>query len=398
MRIRRKKNYFVFVLLLLACISIGYAVLNTTLSINGKTSITENTWGVYFFNVIVAENSVEAVKKPTVEDDTKVDFEVALSLPGDFYEFTVDVGNYGTIDAMIDSIEKSPELTDSQKKYFNYTIEYQNGEDITTKQLVKPFSFVRLKVRVEYKKDITASDLPRENETLNLGFIVNYIQSDGTGNEVTTNGLLNKATFNMVSGDLDTPGSEFCLGEECFYVLETVGEEAVALAKYNLYVGSKTTYFDLEKIEYEPLENPTGIQSPLALGFDFKEYKLPSYGGIAFSKSGKTNYEESDIKVFVDNYANYVSSLGYPVFYQGILSKEYLENLGCHTAGGSCSNSDKPWLYSTSYWLEDYHESDSVSGMTILLNTGAIAYSNPDTETGAGVRPVLLFVKSMLTN
>ena len=37
----------------------------------------------------------------------------------------VDVVNSGSIDAMIDSIIKTPELTESQKKYIDYYIEFE---------------------------------------------------------------------------------------------------------------------------------------------------------------------------------------------------------------------------------------------------------------------------------
>ena len=136
MRRKNKSIYIVLIVVLLICVTIGYAVINTTLNINGKSSISKNTWDVYFDNVVVKDDSVEAVKIPTVTDKTTVDFEVALNLPGDFYEFTVDVVNAGSIDAMIESISKEPELTEAQQKYLNYIIEYQNGEQINTKQLV----------------------------------------------------------------------------------------------------------------------------------------------------------------------------------------------------------------------------------------------------------------------
>ena len=154
MRRKNKSIYIVLIVVALIGITIGYAVINTTLNINGKSSISKNTWDVYFDNVVVKDDSVEAVKIPTVTDKTTVDFEVALNLPGDYYEFTVDVVNNGTIDAMIESIEKFPELSEEQAKYLNYTVTYENGEAITTKQLVKKEEFVRLKVREELRKDI----------------------------------------------------------------------------------------------------------------------------------------------------------------------------------------------------------------------------------------------------
>ena len=184
-----KKNYGLFILLFLIVISIGYAALNTTLNINGKSTISKNTWDVHFDNINVTDESVEAVKLPTIEDDTTVDFEIALNMPGDFYEFTVDVVNNGTIDAMIESINKTPILTEEQAKYLDYTITYQNNLEITSKQLVKKDESVRLKVRVEIRKDIDPSDLPEVGDVLYLSFTANYQQADETGISVSDNGV-----------------------------------------------------------------------------------------------------------------------------------------------------------------------------------------------------------------
>ena len=192
-----KKNYGLFILLFLIVISIGYAALNTTLNINGKSTISKNTWDVYFDNVIVNAGSVEAVKIPTVSDKTTVDFEVGLNLPGDYYEFTVDVVNNGTIDAMIESIDKTPVLTTEQAKYLNYTVTYENDEVITTKQLVNKESFVRLKVKVELRKDVNPADLPDVGDVLYLSFTVNYQQADNTGINVINNGVNNSFTFTV---------------------------------------------------------------------------------------------------------------------------------------------------------------------------------------------------------
>jgi hypothetical protein len=125
-----------------------------------------------------------------------------LDLPGDYYEFTVDAVNDGTIDAMIDSIIKTPELTDEQKKYFNYIIIYQGGDEIKSKQIVKSEDYVRIKVRVEYRIDITEIDLPTTTETLNLGFSLNYIQADSSvGSAIKNHGHFG------VNGDINEFGT-----------------------------------------------------------------------------------------------------------------------------------------------------------------------------------------------
>ena len=142
----KKKNrsvYIVLIIVLLIGVTIGYAALNATLNINGRSNVSKNTWDLHFDNVVVNSDSVGEVKTPTIENSTTVDFEVALNLPGEKYEFTVDVVNNGTIDAMIDSIEKLPELTIEQQKYFDYVIEYQSGKKVQNNQMVNlDFSIV----------------------------------------------------------------------------------------------------------------------------------------------------------------------------------------------------------------------------------------------------------------
>ena len=111
MKYRNKKRYGFLILLLIAGIGIGYALLSTTLNITGQTSIGKSSWELGFENIKIKEGSVEAIKEPIRDSYTSMDFEVDLDLPGDYYEFTTDIINRGTIDAMIDSIEKTPELT-----------------------------------------------------------------------------------------------------------------------------------------------------------------------------------------------------------------------------------------------------------------------------------------------
>ena len=208
---RNNNFYLVLIVAALIGITIGYAVLNSNLNINGRSTINKNTWDVHFDNVKINDGSVEAVKIPVVENSTTVDFEVALNLPGDYYEFTVDVVNAGSIDAMIESITKEPELTETQQKYLNYIITYENDELITTKQLVEKESFVRLKVKVELRKDIDPSDLPDVGDVLYLGFTVNYQQADNTGVSVKDNGIKVKP---VASGDINEIGTIVTIGDQ----------------------------------------------------------------------------------------------------------------------------------------------------------------------------------------
>ena len=54
-----------------------------------------------------------------------------MATPGDYYEFTVDIINNGTIDAMINNIIMYPTLSTEQAKYLKYEVNYENGEIFT---------------------------------------------------------------------------------------------------------------------------------------------------------------------------------------------------------------------------------------------------------------------------
>ena len=391
MRRKNKSIYIVLIVIALIGITIGYAVINTTLNINGKSSISKNTWDVYFDNVVVKDGSVEAVKIPTVTDKTTVDFEVALNLPGDFYEFTVDVVNAGSIDAMIESIEKTPDLSTEQQKYLNYTIAYENNEQITTKQLVKKEEFVRLKVRVEYKSDLTASDLPQSTETLNLGFTVNYVQSNGSGINVNNNGVSNSGVKPVANGSLDAIGTIVTIGDQQFYTIGTEGENVKLLSMFNLYVGGE---YNNVWTAYE--NEATGKQDSTMLGY--VSGQTIRKGTTAFSSSTQkgTNYSDysgSIVEGYVNNYKTILEGdYGVEVVEARLITYDELtdsETFVCEELV-FCS-SRYSWIYSTSYWSGSANDASNVwgvDGFGLFYNYGY------NIDNFFGVRPVIIISRS----
>ena len=305
--------------------------------------------------------------------------------------------NNGTIDAMIDSVTKTPELTDTEKKYLNYIVEYQNGESITTKQLVSKGSFVRLRVKVEFRKDITASDLPSQAETLNLSFKVNYVQSDDSNENITidNNGKLIK----IVSGNGTQVGDEVCIGIECFYIISSDDDSVTMLAKYNLYVGNGRT---LGTSSCTPYGNEaTGLQDSTMLGW--VSNTLVSNGTTAFSS---TNYwsgivssypayiydSNTTLYNYVENYKTNLEKQGVEINEARLIKKEELEALGC--AESSCKNAPS-WIYSTSYWSGTSNGDNYI----ILVDTDGSFYGNTYSYVCiCGVRPVIKIPISSLSN
>ena len=106
---RKKKNKLLLLVLLVIGISIGYALLSTTLNITGVAGIKKNTWDIHWNenSIEESEGSVTAKSSAAVVDQEKknITFDIELELPGDFYEFTVDAKNYGTINGEIDNFD-----------------------------------------------------------------------------------------------------------------------------------------------------------------------------------------------------------------------------------------------------------------------------------------------------
>ena len=177
---KKKKNssFVVIALLLIVTISIGYAALSTTLNINGTSTIKTNTWDVHFANVKVTTNTGATVTKaPTITEGktTEVTYNVALNQPGSVYEFTVDVVNGGTIAAKTSA---TPTLGgNTQTAIFNYTVTWSDGSAITANTALAAGATKTAKVRIEYKKDITAAQLPSTDTALSLTCSIPYVQA-----------------------------------------------------------------------------------------------------------------------------------------------------------------------------------------------------------------------------
>lgn len=183
---KRKINKKIYIAgILIIFVSIGFAVVSSTLSILGITKVAKSKWDVHFENILPFEdNNVVATSEPTINPDTKTEVTCALtlSLPGDQYGFYVDVVNAGTIDAMIENIDKklNNEVLSQLPSYLEYVITYANNSEIKEKEQLVAGQKKRIKVNVAYKKDINASDLPKQDAPLKLSFAIEYVQSDNT--------------------------------------------------------------------------------------------------------------------------------------------------------------------------------------------------------------------------
>ena len=181
----RNKNMLVLLIILIGSLGLGFAFLRTNLTINGTGKIRGNTWNIYFDNINVTEGSVELSSGntiPTIDpiSKTEVTYAITLNSPGDFYEFTIDVVNGGTIDAAL----QSQTLTGAESyDFIKYTVTKADGSAVPSDLVLTggdgstPGQSVKLKVRVEYDKAaVSNSNVSLNISPLSLTYQMKFVQ------------------------------------------------------------------------------------------------------------------------------------------------------------------------------------------------------------------------------
>ena len=104
MKKSKKRNTIMLLILLVCGITVGFALLSTTLYINGSGIVKGNKWDIHWENVD-NEDGVDAQTPVIDSNKTTVTYEINLVNPGDFYSFTVDAVNSGSLDGVIKRVE-----------------------------------------------------------------------------------------------------------------------------------------------------------------------------------------------------------------------------------------------------------------------------------------------------
>ena len=183
------KSIFIFFVVLICSLGIGFSFLRTELKINGTATVNNARWDIHFANIVINPDSVELSTGDSAatisSSTTEVTYAITLKNPGDFYEFTVDAVNAGTIDAMIDTISSKMGGVEIETlpNYMEYSVTYSDGVPLEKNHYLKAGETKTYKVHIGFKKDISASDLTGQIESNSLSFHVAYVQADSNAVE-----------------------------------------------------------------------------------------------------------------------------------------------------------------------------------------------------------------------
>lgn len=192
----RNKNKLIITISLFCAVllmSIGFAALNTELTINGMGTVKSSTWDIQFVNLGNALEVGEAneITPPTLTATNIKDFSVSLRKIDDSISYTFDViNNSEEYDAKITSITiPTPTCTGNGTnanidaanvcKYLTYTLSYSNGTEVKIGDILSKEQSRSLVLKLSYgNSNVTASELAKSDVTVsNLGIKIIYSQS-----------------------------------------------------------------------------------------------------------------------------------------------------------------------------------------------------------------------------
>lgn len=107
--------------------------------------------------------------------DNNIDFKCYLEIPGEYFEFTVDIINTSKYNAKIDSIGKTI-LSPNEKRYLSYLVTYSDNSIIKKNDKILSNQKITIKVSVKYKFDIEKEDLPQKNQDISLSLNINFVE------------------------------------------------------------------------------------------------------------------------------------------------------------------------------------------------------------------------------
>lgn len=185
-------------------LTVAFAALSQTLTINGSASVNAAEWDVHFENVGNEETYGDSsVTLPSVSGTKLSNYSMTITKPGDYASFEFDIVNSGTIDAQISkitipiSITKEcygKEASGDCKSYDANDDGYINGADLSTflsmfrleytstdealnkKDIIKVGETKR--VRLKIMQDSGTTVLLSNAKVLDGDIILDFVQAD----------------------------------------------------------------------------------------------------------------------------------------------------------------------------------------------------------------------------
>ena len=437
---KNKKQSTLLLIVILLAVSIGFALLSTTLKINGVTGVKKNTWSVYWDSLgdIVKTDGVVVNQEAIINqnDNTLVNFDVLLNVPGDYYEFQVDAVNAGTLNAMLDivSVVINDDEDEELPNYLEFSVKYADDKELVPGHLLAKadssttpptVTRERYKVRIKFKDTITPEELDNiPEDSYSIQVKIPYKQADDTAED------RHLTKFTVPSGktkDTLEIGDELCADTECFDFIRYDNNDLVLITKYNLNVGGPhplsgdVTYLqDSRALGYEwnsgnrycavPYSGANGYwYGSMGIYEQYRDdpqdaYKWPAHT-FDLSKDGAPGTETYSVAYYVKKYEEKLSEKN--IHIESARIPDYSDVFTSDTAGEltlsfnnpKCQENTPAFIKRTSFWTQLAIQDQTMVGIRSTGNnwTGCDAtsvYADQGSYYYYGVRPIVVVSKT----
>ena len=142
---------------------------------HGKPQVDNRVFKVKFANPRVKEGSMQG--NINISDgSTALSFNSELNIPGDYFTFYVDVVNTGEVNAKIGGYPVKSSLTPDQSRYLAYEVRYADGSEVRENDTLAVGETKTLEFKIEFMREITVDDLPKQEETINFTYELTYVE------------------------------------------------------------------------------------------------------------------------------------------------------------------------------------------------------------------------------
>ena len=184
-RSRKNKKIKLYLLIILG-LTIGFALVSTTLYVNGVITFNPRTYDIHWNpNTIEVTSGSRPASTPahiTDVENKNIGFAVELEFPGDYYEFTVDAKNYGDVDGAINAItfnyyEDGSSTPTTLPSYLDYKIEYADGGTPAAGDILRAGKSRKYRFRFEFKS--TEEEMQQNDSTGSVEIVITEAPSKG---------------------------------------------------------------------------------------------------------------------------------------------------------------------------------------------------------------------------
>ena len=279
---KRMGVIYLFLLVVIGSLGVGYAVIRSNLQITGSAHVQNANWDIHFANLQVTQGSATATTPASITATDTVTFGVTLANPGEFYEFTVDAVNGGTMNAELNSVSITPQLTPAQQEFLDLSVTYvSSGNPVAAGDLLLKNTTRRLKVRAEYKDGIDTSLYPETDQNYNVSITLNYVQADGS---VSPSSFSNDSWATIAAAVAAGETSTYNVGDTKTVDMGSVGTHTLRIANKSTSSECSTTGF-----------------SQSACGFVLEFADIVSRGSMNSTNTNVGGWPASSMRTYVNS-------------------------------------------------------------------------------------------------